>query len=479
MSERNAEWRPVNVHFQGLHPGTARHWPADPAWDVVAMCKGADDVLPHPDAVRASRDPQGDFPNRGKKKYIFWNRHIDKRFQIRYPHTTKDSPRVRGLTIEDPDREWDLFIECRDRYLRDAGLSLESADEDIARCLADTFKWENQFKDKPLCETYCTGDEIKQRALNHPVESLLFKAFCVGCAHAYVALAESCGLDARTVGCGAHRVAEVRLNGRWHMIENSCRHEENAGRLDAFFQSGAQQMVLDPLGDHGGKTHPGYAGSLWNRPNGQFHFSCGMWQGPPTLRYAASNAHALYPELDRWGITSDSPRRLPILENANGFYANVNHQTVADQLEDLRRASLPEPLHPGEVSCRDYLYHSLQPGDRLRQSVWLDGLDDLDGLEITLGFAATHINDFSQEVGKQLLVKVGAFAESLTDLGAWPPSDPENGEPVKSTFTIPPEALTPDSVNWIELRQGASAPFLMPFVPAIKEPYVPPLQSGV
>jgi len=465
------------MYFPGLQPDTARHWPADPAWDVVALCKSADAELPHPDAVRAHEDPQGDYPNREKRKYVFWNRHIDKRFQIRYPHTTRESPRVRSLTLGHPDREWESLIEYRDRSLREAGLSLESSEEDIARCLADTFKWENGFKDRPLCETYCTGDEIKQRALNHPVESLLFKAFCVGCAHAYVALAESCGLDARTVGCGAHRIAEVRVNGGWHLIENSCRHEENAGLLDAYFESSAQQMVLDPQGDHGGKAPPSHADSLWNRLNGQYHFSCGTWQAPPTLRYAASNARALYPELDRWGVKSDDPRRLPILQNANGFYVSVNHETLAPEVEELRRAALPDPLHPGQVSCRDYLYHRFQPGDRLRQSVWLDGLDGLGGLEITIGFAATRTNDFSPAAGRQLLVRAGAFKKSLADLGAWPPDDPENGEPVKSTFTIPTEGLSPDTANWIELRQGSNAPFLMPFVPAIKEPYIPPLMG--
>jgi len=50
--------------------------------------------------------------------------------------------------------------------------------------------------------------------------------------------------------------------------------------------------------------------------------------------------------------------------------------------------------------------------------------------------------------------------------------------PVKSVFIIPREALAPSAVNWIELRQGSATPFLMPFVPAIKEPYIPPLMGG-
>lgn len=478
MDERLEEWRPVRIHFPGLHPGIARQWDADPAWDIVALCKSADGELPHPDAARAARDPQGDYANKDQRKYVFWDRHIDRRFHIEYPHTTKDSPRVQGQAIGDPEGEWDVLIEYRNRYLRAAGLSVDSPRADVARCLADTFKWENQFKDKPLCEAYVTGDEIKQRAVNHPVEGLVYKAYCVGCAHAYVALAESCGLDARSVGCGAHRVAEVRLNGRWHMIENGGRHEHNAGLVDAYFESSAQEMVLAPLGDHGGRVPSGYVDGLWGRPNGQYHFSCGTWQGPPTLRYAASNAYALHPELARWGIKSPSPREMPILLNANGFYANVNHQTWAPRVRAMRQAALPEPLHAGQAPARDHLYHSFHPGDRLRQSIWLDELDDLDGLEVTIGFGATRVSDFSAPVGKHLLVRVGEFAKSLADLDAWPPDDPQNGEPAKSILTVPTEVLTANAVNWIELHQESGTLFQMPFVPAIKEPYIPPLWTG-
>ena len=80
-------------------------------------------------------------------------------------------------------------------------------------------------------------------------------------------------------------------------------------------------------------------------------------------------------------------------------------------------------------------------------------------------------------MGQQLLVRVGEFTRSLADLDAWPPDDPENGEPVKSIFTIPAEALMANAVNWIELHQQSGMRFEMPFVPAIKEPYIPPLWS--
>ena len=61
------------------------------------------------------------------------------------------------------------------------------------------------------------------------------------------ALADACGLAARTIGCVGHILAEVRIDGRWYKVDNACRHPWHTGQIDALFQSNFMQGFFNYL----------------------------------------------------------------------------------------------------------------------------------------------------------------------------------------------------------------------------------------
>ena len=450
------EWQTVRIHAAGMQEHLGSEWKSDPAWDLTALYEHADEEVVSPDGT--------------VRRFVFWNRHIDKRFHLEYPPTTRDNPRVHSRTIADPGREWDIVIAHRDRYLKEAGLTLDSPPEAIAKCLADTFKFNSYFKDKPMCPTFPDDP----RSLCNPVEGLLFKSFCVGCAHAYAALADSCGLPARTIGCGAHRIAEVRVDGRWHMVENSCRHEDNEG-LEAYFPASFMEVTADPAAYHPDYLPTKKINSYLKMPNGQFHFMGGHWQCPVTLRFSTSNAYALYPELERWGFKSLDGRRLPLVQRANGFYwEDIVHPSDAARWSAQRRKRCPFPVGDTDPAA-DFLYHPFRPGGKLRQSVWLGSLEGMTGLEVTIPVAPESHLDFGPVLGKALVVQVGDFEASLHDLDAWPGTEPDRRGHRHCTFVLPVDRLMPERVNWIILHNRGRDTLQTPFIPSAMEPYVEPL----
>jgi hypothetical protein len=241
-------------------------------------------------------------------------------------------------------------------------------------------------------------------------------------------------------------------------------------------------MYLDPMGDHGEQIFDEFRNGLFRRPNPQFHFNGGMWSGPCTLRWATSCAHAIYPGNERWGFKSEDNKRLPVIARSGGFYWPQVHSSDRPALQQIRRAALPHAMVEGDVQ-RDYLFHPFLPGQALRQSVWLDAVDDMEAMELVLTFGASRVSDFSDSTGQGLLLRIGDFEKSLADLNAWPPEPAESKGPentagastLASVVTVPPGAFRPNAVNWIELHQKSKTLLYAPCVPAVMEPYIAPL----
>jgi hypothetical protein len=269
-------------------------------------------------------------------------------------------------------------------------------------------------------------------------------------------------------------VAEVLVDGRWYYAENSCRHAKTED-LEAFFPAGFMEVTLDPAA-YGPFAASRHQESFWRRPNGQYHFMGGTWQCPATLRFAASNAHALYPYLERWGFKADYGNMLmPLVLRRNGFYwVNGEPRTDPQAARARRQQRYPFPL-PADCTSSDYLYHPFRPGDRIRQSVWLGEIADMQGLEVQLPFAPEPHVQFTEQLGRQLTVKVGDFERSLADLGAWPPKAEERRPHLVCAVRIPNDALKANAVNWIELRQNSGLTMQAPYIPAAMEPYIHPL----
>lgn len=472
------EWKPVRIYGHGVQPYTGKHWNCLPAWDVTAVYDEPDGTIPHPHNALSKNNPEGDYPKKDDFKNVFWNRHIDRRFHIEYPLSKKDKPRVQSWTIGDPDKEWDILIEHRDRFLSEAGLTLESDPESIARCLAEQWAHET-FRERPHSDF-----EKSNRQLNNPIEGLLHQSHCVGAAVAFAALAESCGLPVRNIGCGGHWIAEVKIGDQWHCVDSVGRHEKSRG-FPRFWKSDYLDITLDPMGDHADELNDENRGGPFRRPNPQFHLTGGTWQSPMTLRFATSNAFALYPDRKNWGFSAYKGTRLPIIARAAGFYWPTAHgPTDRPIMEKVRRSSYPLPMSE-DGFFTDYLYHPLTPGEKLRQSIWLDATDDMKEMEIVIPFAASMESDFSEATGRQLILKIGDFSSSLSDLGAWPPKEkmrkvgdkaiPETN--LISKVTLPADVFKPNAVNWIELHHNRNTTLYAPMLPAVMEPYIPPLWS--
>ena len=474
MSNRYCEWQPIRLYAHGNQPALAKHWNCEPAWDVTALHRRPDGEIPHPDFFRAQKEPAAECPDRGKVKYVYWNRHVDRRFHIEYPPTTKDMPRHQGLAVKDPAREWEVIIETRDRYLRDAGLTLQSPPEALARCMAESFGAASYFKDKPLCPAY---PEAWARALDHGVEGVLYQSCCTGCAIGYAALADACGLPTRVIGMPGHVVAESFAGGRWHMADSVGRHESHKG-LDLYFEGSYMDTVIDPMGPHGRNLDHGFRCGLWRRPNPQFHLMGGQWLTSMTLNYGTQSAHALYPGASRWGVTTRDPNRLTVILRSVGFfYPRVNKTFDDEPLRAIRAAAVPLRLPQKEEIRCDFLYHHLRPGERLRQSVQLGGLDDCEGIEVLFNFGATAVSDFSEATGRAVFVSVGEWRKSLHELQAWPPAGPDATGNVSCVARLPVDVFRAEAVNWIVLEQHSATTLYAACVPACMEPYIAPLWS--
>ncbi|MHC4716024.1 MAG: hypothetical protein ACYS5V_03580 [Planctomycetota bacterium] len=447
-------WKPIEIYGGGLQTALGRKWKCYPAWEVTV-------VHTRPDATITTNR----YSTRRRKWYtrtrpFFLDRHIDKRFRISYPRPTRDGPRVVGLVIGNPKAEWDAVIRTRDRYLADAGLTTESPPEAVARCLAESFRKETYFDkkpDAPFAEA--------PRQTNGPVEGLLYKSWCTGCAKGFAAMAATCGLAVRTIGIGRHYVAEVRVDGRWRLVDNGGRRRAGA-RM--FYRTSWADAWTDLAG------HRFFVG----RYHGQYDFPDGTWGSPKTLRFAPSNAHAIYPRRTRWAFSTGDGKRLKLIDRVGGFYWPITHP--ASQRQAM--AKLLSGQFPGQKKVeglsRAYLYFPFKPGQAVRQSVYLGRLspEDTEAVEVTLTFGDSTRSEFSEATWKSLELSVGDFRRSLHDLGVREASPSIAGSAnCQVRVTLPLAALAAGEVNWITLHHKGDTILYVPCCPSVMEPYLNPL----
>ena len=473
------DWQPVRIRSGGMQPHMTKEWDCLPAWDVVAVYPQPDEFLPYPESARAAAPPPEDRPYVKTGRPVFWNRHIDRRFHIEYPPTTREAPRVRGKTVGDADREWDTLIKRRDLILQASGLTAQSDPLEVVRCLAETYKWTSPFYNSK--ENGAVIDGERTRALNHPIDGLMHQCWCVGCAYSMAALADSCGIPARTIAIGGHHIAEVCVRDKWYFCENSCRHEDAVG-LEAFIGGSWMDVTLAPE-RFLSRIPPRKPGDYWAANSGQYCLMGGTWRSPMILEFAADCAYALYPTHERWGIKAlppgrDGGYRLPIALRLGGFqWGQEAYWGEKNGVREYRRKNAPFPVVGNGPGC-DYLYHPLRPGDGLRHSIWLDGLEEMQRLEVTFPFAPEPHVAFDEAFGRGFTVRVGDWGGDLVSLGAWTPEyDAWTGH-VHVTVSVPPDALTPHAVNWIVLRHGGRLALKYPMTVSAMEPYLPPLLAS-
>jgi hypothetical protein len=458
-------WQPIRSYYECEQPRTGRHLNHLPAWDVTAICRQPDGEIPRK-APACEEGAKGYWPAERANKvpfeevrqYVYWNRHVDRRFHIEYPHASKDCPRDQGATVTNPDREWDTFVAMRDKWLAGAGLTPDSPKREVAKRLAELWLFEN-FDKRPTFSKFAK----EPRQINHPLDALLNKSWCIGASQSFMALMDSLGLPARGIGSQGHRTAETLIDGRWYYAESSMRHGgESMKGNDALIPASHMELALDPWADYGANLTDHYRGSLWWHISGWYHFVFGTWTAPHAMLFSAQNMAALYPGAKRYGIKTFDPERLVILNRScSGFcWPRVNG-------------------YPTE----DFHCHRFLPGQRLRESVWLNCTDDIQEMELLFTFdLGARECDFSDEAGKGLIVQIGGFRKSLYELGAWPPKPgkeltqyPVYARKWAVVAKVPKDAFTANGLTWIELHHEGRYPFAIPCVPAVMEPYIAPL----
>jgi hypothetical protein len=470
-------WSPITLFCPEIQAAISRTWNCQPAWDVSAVYTQPDKWLSLPPELM-TREKNG-AKHELKPLGVFWNRHIDRRFTIPYVHASRETPRMVSRNVGNPWKEWDIMIRERDRILQENGLTVKSHSRAVARALADSFACDN-FEKKGHCPSYPDDP----RSLSNVLDAVLYRSFCVGNAMAFMAMADSCGLKTRTIGCGAHRVAEVLVDARWHLVDSVGRHQKSRG-LDCFFKSSYHDTCIDPMGDHGESLTPDFRQGLFNRPNGQYHFHDGVWGGTRTLRWSAVGAHALYPGNTCWGFKGTE--EMPIIRRAGGFYPALLHNSDSKAFSWMTYQLVPDPV-PDRGPSRSYLYHNFNKGQVLRESFQVDSLDGIRFLRVVFTFAWSKATDFSDSTGGKLMVRVGSHERSLAELGAWPPKDQgqdmrivkdPSGEMLHCVADLPTNWFQPNTVNWLSLHNASDTVLHVPCIPAALEPYIPPLWTDV
>jgi hypothetical protein len=455
-------WQPVVIRGGGIYPSMEQDWLCDPAWDIHAVYENPDGEVAHPEGVLV--EGHRDY---GKHRYVFRDRHIDRRHTVDYPPTTAGAARMPSATIADPQRAWDVVIEHRDRYLAEAGLSLQSSPAQIAACLAETFRWKSHFRNKSRADL-----PSNPRELNNPVDGVLYQSACTSCAPAFMAMAESAGLSVRKVGMGAHHVAEVLIDGRWRFIENTGRHESSQ-ELAAFFPVSLLELTLD-AGRYVSLMPPGKARDYWKAVNLQYHFFAGRWDSTPTLRLSASNIHALYPYFDQYHVSSDDGRRLPLVLRAGGFYWPIAWSGESPKMNEVRKS---RPFEVNQlVPVADFLYHPFSPGQILRTTIWLSDISDMKHLEWTIPLAPeSHLDLSHAGIGTDFVIRINDWQSPLSGMIREFPRDLDNRSHWRVVMNVPKEALIPNAVNTLAVLHRGRSAIWAPFIPSAMQPYEPPL----
>ncbi len=449
-------WVDLELDGRGNCPATAGRYRCVPAWDITAVYDQPDQWLAHPDPACSDR--------RG----LFWNRHVDRRFSLSYPHSTAATPRVLGGSVNEQQEAWDRAEVERRRILREMHVAPDAAPAAVARALAEWFLYEH-FQHREPCPAFPENP----RNLDNGFDAIFYQSWCNGCAKAFNILGDLSGLTTRAIGCTGHIVAEVLLDGQWHHIENSGRHGPGLG---AFFNTSYLRSYINPTGDFGVEMNDKYRAGLFKRPNPQFHFHNGRWESPLTLRWSMQCAAALYPEEDRLPCKADEGCRLPLVRYAYGFYWPMAHTSLQPQAQERRlhaAPGLPEQ-HPAR---RDYLFHPFQPGQAVRHSFQLDDLTGINAVELTLTLANSNVSNFSAAAGRDLKLVVNGHAHALAELTAWPPVD-QQVQPLSLTVVLPRAELQPGGLNWIELHHCADSLYYLPCAPAVLEGMPPALGLG-
>ena len=295
------------------------------------------------------RQSTGAWVKLGKERYAHRSQHLN-------PHARP--PPLQTPTRHDPswqphffktlDHDWDLWDKHRDLIFENKGLRPVAATWDKVLALAEDL-WTFRF----TIQNPGGNDFSRQCPMSHPTPTIMYGSWCAGCAPTLVALCATLFIPARMVQVFDHALAEVWIDGRWCLADNSTTMWK--GTNEMMSRASLAEILLNPL-DPARHFTDEQRGKFWEKTAMMYHPNEGLWhEEPRRALLSPQNALALYPG---WA----EPR-----------FKSADPHTYA--LADGR----PQHAHPALI---------LRQGQAFQRRFWLGSLRDTWGLTATFAGVA-------------------------------------------------------------------------------------------
>lgn len=394
-------------------------------WHFRNYGKGKDETLPFTAAEREKL---------ARKWWYFGARHLDPRFSIENLVEEKEAPRPVSQTYGERERDWDVVMSFRDKILEREGLSAHSDPAQLAYAFAyEIYKnWR--------------GGGVR----NHPADVLTHKTWCLGAETTTCVLLRSLGIPARGVRDSGHAMCEVWGGNKWQLLDSSNHFINHEPKSTVMVPNNYMELSTNPTSArHGAAMSDYHKGFFYHWANGHYGIPDGRWEQHSLLYYCPAYAKALYGDDVDYRFKTQDPHRLVILER---------------DIRQLYRSELGIYLNPGEC---------------LRESIYLGELDDVNHFEFILRFASCDLRYPTQESTRDLILRVGDVSMSLQSCATWP-SRPHWDHTILLTVRLEKDLFETNAVNWISLEnQSRERIVRIPVTQAVAEPYIAPLSTSI
>jgi hypothetical protein len=420
-----------------------------PVWEFHAIYQEPDGEVPKPSSYLAEdgtldwyllkraefknrKITEGDREAKGLRWWYYGARHIDPRFTARNMAEEKDAPRPVSDTYGCRERDFEVVMTFRDAILAREGLSTESDPLAIARAFANEIlrNWR--------------GGGVR----NHPADVLTHRSWCLGAETTTAVILRSLGIPTRGVRCSEHAMCEVFVDGRWYLLDSSQhfinREPVSTPMIPASYMELTTNSTSAAYGPAISDYHRGF---FYHWANAHYGMPDGRWEQDTLLHYCPAYAQALYSSGVDYRFKTLDPRRLVILER------------------DIRQ------LYRSELG----IY--LNPGESLRESLFIGDLDDVEHFEFILRFAFCNLRHPTPETTRELVLRVGDDVLPLASSATWP-ATPHWDKTVLISVRLEKSLFQANAVNEIYLEnRSRQRIFRIPVVQAVAEPYIEPLRK--
>jgi len=195
-----------------------------PAWGIYIEYKKAD----------------GYAKGTNKKVALLNIDNIKSPYYYEYIHPTRSSRKqTKSNTFSNSAKDWDYLVNKKNEILKKAGLTDQSPDLDKVNAVALAC-WEQRVK---------ISNQKQDGTQSMPVDFWEHGEFCAGAANALVAICSIMEIPARVIGYRGHANAEVLINGKWHLVENTVKivkHTRDSLGEGPVYDYNLNELILNP-----------------------------------------------------------------------------------------------------------------------------------------------------------------------------------------------------------------------------------------